>query len=219
MEHQKRIERSVDSLQRLYTGIVALALANALTHLVLEKDRETVRSWVEISGLLPAFIAFLIILVPFVHGMNRHLDDCYLGGRFKHPWRNSSRWALLIDFFVFFGEAVLLFAISCVILQPALAFQGLGVLLLIDVVWAFAAWAVHYSGSDYPNNLKGLRRTPLAWATVNLTALVTAWGLTCRFSDADLFGWLSGGAIVRTLLDYLLSWGFYFPVDDAADGD
>jgi len=56
-------------------------------------------------GTDAGLVAFLVTLVPFFHGMNRHLDHCYLE---KEP--PVLHGALLFDFSIFFLEAGFLFA-------------------------------------------------------------------------------------------------------------
>src|SRR5450759_153548 len=94
---EKRIERSADSLQKLYTVIVALSVSQAITSFL--KDRDTLSGLGSHESLqaIPALIAFFVTLVPFYHGMNRHLDRCYLE-RDAGP----RQAALLLDFGVFF---------------------------------------------------------------------------------------------------------------------
>jgi hypothetical protein len=159
---------------------------------------------------LPAFLAFFVILVPFVHGMNRHLDDCYLRRR-KDNGRGPARGALLFDFFMFFIQASVLFVVATTILDAVTAFEYLGVLLSLDVVWAFVSWSAHYR--DRPK-----RESPLPWLLVNAAAIVL--GLLLGLSDvypAHFRPWiLMLVAFGRTAADYGFCWRFYFPAPEAA---
>jgi hypothetical protein len=205
MDPQKRIERSVDSLQRLYAGIVALAIAKAISALLLADGAPAdLGSWSDVKTRLPAFIALISLIVPFVQGMNRHLDDCYLGGQ---SGMSAPRSALLFDFFSFFVESGLLFAVSASLTNPLRAFGILGVVLVLDVSWAFIAWAIHHQG--FPASTSGV----MPWLSVNVLTLVV--GLAVSFAGlfrAETIPWaLTILALARTTADYAFGWTFYFP--------
>jgi hypothetical protein len=102
-------ERSVDSLQQIYAVVIALAIAQAVQGLLRDPIHGTVLSFSEIAAGVAAFVAFMVTLVPFWHGMNRHLDRCYMEK--KGVVRQG---ALLMDFVAFFFEASLLFAVGSV---------------------------------------------------------------------------------------------------------
>src|SRR6476620_10742803 len=75
---EKRTERSVDSLQKVYAFVISLALVQAIQIVLVDR---TTMDFVDIHTMLqraPAFVALLLVLVPFYHGMNRHLDVCYI---------------------------------------------------------------------------------------------------------------------------------------------
>jgi len=77
-EAERIKERSVDSLQQIYAVVIALAIAQAIQSLLKDPVSGAVLARIQILVGLPAFVAFLVTLVPFWHGMNRHLDRCYL---------------------------------------------------------------------------------------------------------------------------------------------
>jgi hypothetical protein len=74
----KVIERSVDSIEKIYAVVIALAIAQAVQSLLKEPSGAATLNFERISSGVPSFVAFLVTLVPFWHGMNRHLDRCYL---------------------------------------------------------------------------------------------------------------------------------------------
>src|SRR5438128_10205661 len=104
-EAERIKERSVDSLQQIYAVVIALAIAQAIQSLLKDPVRGTLLELSQILVGLPAFAALLVTLVPFWHGMNRHLDRCYLEKKSA-----VVQGALLLDFTTFFLEASLLFA-------------------------------------------------------------------------------------------------------------
>jgi len=208
MDVQKKMERSVDSLQRLYAGVVALALAQGISRLIFaDMSSGQLLAWSDVVIRLPGFLSFFVVLVPFIHGMNRHLDDCYLrAGQPDVPLPPGG--ALLFDFFTFFIQAALLFVISTTLAHPLRAFVLIGILLGIDVVWAFVAWCIHYR-----NPRRGFRDGPLPWLVVNASAmgLGLLLGLPRIYEDSAKPWILLVVAVGRTTADYVFSWKFYFP--------
>jgi hypothetical protein len=71
MTPERAAERSVDTLQRIYAVVAGLAINEGFKRVFLGKDGEMHLH----HDSLPQLIAFVITAVPFVHGMNRHLDD------------------------------------------------------------------------------------------------------------------------------------------------
>src|SRR5580658_8196040 len=96
LEPGKFFERSVDSIQKIYAVVIALAIAQGAQSLLKDPCGTAEPSLDRILSGLPAFIAFLATLVPFWHGMNRHLDLCYLEKK-----GSVVQGALLLDFGVF----------------------------------------------------------------------------------------------------------------------
>jgi len=98
-------ERSIDSIARIYAVVIGVALSASVKTLITEHSSGdpdlSSRIWIG----MPAFVAFVVTLVPFWHGMNRHLDRSYLEKK-QGPAEQGS---LLIDFLIFFLEAILLF--------------------------------------------------------------------------------------------------------------
>ena len=199
------MERSVDSLERIFAFIVALAVTDAIKATFVGGDGTLVLSW-PAGAVLPAFLAFLVTIVPFYHGMNRHLDECYI--RRAPP----AEGALLFDFVVFFTEASLLFAITASLRhENLLSFVFLGVLLAVDIVWALISDWIHYSGKA-----QGIKQ----WAAVNAIIIVLAIFLypvteAASFSTEVQAWLLLVVAVVRSVLDYTRNWSFYFPQEAA----
>jgi hypothetical protein len=201
MEQPKSIERSVDSLQKLYAVVVALAIGQGISALVfVERGSSATTGRLELRTRPPAFIAFVVILVPFYHGMNRHLDRCYL----ERSSESQVQGALLFDFFVFFGQSSLLFLIAISLATPVTAFILLGLLLGIDVVWGLVSHWIHYGRSE-PG--------PVRWALVNVVSLAFGALLVLRdiYSDTAKAWVLLVVACARTSIDYWLCYSFYFP--------
>src|ERR1700756_37412 len=120
----KVIERSVDSVQKIYAVVIALAVSQAIQSLLKGSNAAADLNLAQMSSGLPGFIAFLVTLVPFWHGMNRHLDRCYL-----EKENAVVQGALLFDFVTFFVEASFLFASGWSLRSGIDTFACLGLLL------------------------------------------------------------------------------------------
>ncbi len=120
------------------------------------------------------------------------------------------RGALLADFVLLFLESGLLFGLAALIARPRSFAWTLLVLLLVDMIWGFLA---RFAFSK--------TRQPLAaygWARVNLcTVIVAVPALFAvqRFAPSARESWLPFAilavSLVRTVVDYKISWDFYFP--------
>lgn len=189
-------ERSVDSLQQIYAVVIALAIAQAIQSLLKDPVAGTLFAFGQILIGLPAFVAFLMTLVPFWHGMNRHLDRCYLEKKSA-----VVQGALLFDFATFFIEASLLFAAGWSLRSGIYSFAALGGLLLTDMVWGFISHEIHF-----PGHKSHVRR----WSAINLVAILFAiLVVTFPFQQKPIV--LMALAITRSIADYLWCWDFYFP--------
>jgi hypothetical protein len=189
-------ERSVDSLENIYAVVIALAIAQAVQGLLKDPVSGTLLDHSQIIVGLPAFVAFLVTLVPFWHGMNRHLDRCYLEKK-----SDVAHGAVLLDFATFFLEASLLFAAGWSLRSGIYTFIALGGLLVVDMLWGFISHLIHFPGQK-----SHVRR----WSAINIVAIVIAILIvTYAFQPKTIV--LMVVAIVRSIMDYWLCWDFYFP--------
>jgi hypothetical protein len=189
-------ERSVDSLQQIYAVVIALAIAQAIQSLLRDPIAGTLLATSQILVGVPAFAAFLVTLVPFWHGMNRHLDRCYLEKKSA-----VVQGALLLDFASFFLEASLLFAAGWSLRSEIYSFAALGGLLLVDMLWGFISHQIHF-----PGHKSHVRR----WSAINLVAIAIAILVVAYpFQHKPIV--LMAVAILRTIADYGFCWDFYFP--------
>jgi hypothetical protein len=199
---EKRLERSVDSLQKIYAVVIALAIGQSIQTLLVDRGTSSFASGAELLARAPAFLALLVILVPFYHGMNRHLDLCYI----EHAEGQRAEGALLFDFFIFFAESCVLFAVAYAIGAGLRPFMFLGVLLAIDVVWATVSHWIHYTENG-PSVLR--------WAGINAVTIAIGLFVALRQDYGPLAKtWLLlVVAVARTVVDYRLCWYYYFPKD------
>lgn len=200
----KNLERSVDSLKTIYSIVIALAMGKSIETLanLLLGDKLA-----EFLTALPAFTAFILLVVPFYHGMNRHLDIVYL----EREQSSVAQGALLFDLFVFFVEALLLFGIASIVNRGLAPFGLMALALIVDIIWATLSHWIHY---------KGLTVTVLRWMLINVGTMIlgTLLYLTTFFTDEHKPLILTLLVGVRTIVDYIACWRFYFPPKDHDKG-
>lgn len=188
------VRRSVNSLQQLYGFVVALAVAQAVRMTFVQQNQLVLTvQW------LPVFVAVIFTIVPFFHGMNRHLDRCYISRGSSHI-----QGMLLGDFLVFFVEAALLFAFASSVRSGLQGFVILAAVLLIDTVWAMISHWIHY---------RDIEPSTKRWAVINTSTIIVIAFLYPAdvYSDSVKLWLLMVVAISRTISDYAWSWEFYFP--------
>jgi hypothetical protein len=200
IDADKVIERSVDSIAKIYAVVIALAIAQSIQTLIKDPNGGAdLRVEAILSGT-PAFVAFLFTLVPFWHGMNRHLDRCYL-----EKASVVAQGALLFDFVAFFLEAGLLFAAGWSLRTGIATFYCLGILLATDMIWGYISHLIHFPGR---------KSHVLKWSIINVAAGALAFGVV-EFPFKQKPWVLMAIAILRSIADYKFCWKFYFPISGA----
>jgi hypothetical protein len=199
MKAERSVERSIDSLQRIYAVVVGLAINEGIKRFFLANNNQfelPITNW-------PQFIAFMVTIIPFLHGMNRHLDRTLVEA--KKPGKRWKLTFLLIDFGFFIGESCFFVSLAATVTKHEEFFYLLLWLLLADAIWAFVTLPITHAFSG-------------RWMLINAItcagiAYVLFWDNQIRQSWKPLL--LCGIAILRTILDYRLVWSFYFPPDDS----
>jgi hypothetical protein len=194
------IERSVDSIAKIYAVVIALAITQSIQTLIKGTNGSANVGFDTLYAGAPAFVAFLFTLVPFWHGMNRHLDRCYL-----EKTGVVAQGALLFDFTVFFLEASLLFAAGWSLRTGIETFYFLGALLLTDMVWGYISHLIHFPRK---------KSHVLKWSIINVVAGALAFGVV-EFPFNQKPWVLMAIAILRSIADYGFCWKFYFPNSEA----
>ena len=187
-------KRTVEGLQRLYAIVVALALTTGI-RVLLESTGiiKDVNQDINQSESIFLFIAFLITLIVFYHGMNRHLEDTFLINN-KYERR---REGLPIDILVFIIEGGLFVTMAFAITDPKLFFYSWSLLLAIDIVWSILVYLIQNS------------ERPL-WALNNFIFLIAAWISWFYIRQGDVIA-IAVIQILRNITDYSMYWWFYFP--------
>jgi hypothetical protein len=205
----KARELSVSNLQRLYTIVMSLAVAESLRRLL--SDYGDKGQLPEFASIVAVF-SLLITAIPFYHGANRYLESTYITGE-----RKAKPKTLIFDFIALFVEGLVFFILAVVIKNTTVFFTTLAILFIIDSIWVGFTYLTTIEKSRTPN----IR----AWAIANVIAsiclLVFVW--------SNLLGWnfwssktatsiaLGATALIRTGYDYYSTWDFYFPSDKKAD--
>lgn len=196
-------EGTVRNLQELYTVVVGVALVVAIEAILREpRAGGSLIRW----EYLPAFGAVLVTLIPFYHGAMRHFDQVYVEERGE----NVRSGALLADFLLLFIEACLLLAAARLIPDVNAAAWAIAILLVVDACWGAAVYLIFLTGAR--------RWIELRWVIMNIVAgpalaiLLLAASTPAR-GETDWFISIAFllVAIVRTVVDYSVSWAFYFP--------
>ena len=197
LEKSKAVERSVDSIAKIYAIVIGLALSEAVKTLIVKDSNGNLDlSWATFWTGAPTFVAFVFTLVPFWHGMNRHLDRCYL-----EKAGIVAQGALLLDFFVFFIEASLLLLSGWALRSGLVTFYCLGWILFVDMIWGFISHQIHFAGQK--SHVK-------SWIVINLVAgFLSLLVITFNFNPKPPV--LMAIAIIRSIVDYWTGWEFYFP--------
>jgi hypothetical protein len=143
-------------------------------------------------------------ILPFVHGMNRHLDSIL--ATIRKDGRRGLLVYFLVDFGFFIAESCFFFALATTINANPLFFRNLLGLLVTDILWRAITFPVS-------------RNISAKWIVINLavSSVIVAviwWG---GGLPAALCVWLLAiAAMLRTVMDYFFGWSFYFPPDDPA---
>lgn len=197
-ELARSTQRSVDSVANIYAIVIGLALTQAIETLIAKGIGTGIGlDYRNIVEGVPAFISLLVTLVPFWHGMNRHLDRCYI----TKATASVAHQAILFDFFVFFIEAILLFVSGWALRTGLISFYCLGALLAVDVVWGFISHQIHF---------RGHKSHVTRWASINVVAIFVGYLVGALPFEGKPWA-LMVVALRRTIADYSLCSNFYFP--------
>jgi hypothetical protein len=146
---------------KLYGFVISLAIAQSIQSLLIEHATCEFVDSTKFFERRPSFLALVAVLVPFYHGMNRHLDVCYI----EHSDSQNAEGALLFDFFIFFVDSCLLFAVAFSIGRGLLPYVFLGSLLAVDSLWALISHWIHY---------KNISASIRPWSVINAITIVAS---------------------------------------------
>lgn len=183
-------------LLNLYGMVIALALTAAIGFTVSPSG--IALSPFELDERnLALFGTFFVTIVPFYHGASGYMLKTY---KYGIP---SKKGAPLVDFFILTIEGVILYAIAASIQNLESFIVWLTALFLLDIVW------VGFTYFKSTNN----NQAPKWWAILNgvmVLFLLIISGLRTELW-VQVHTLLFAVAVVRTGLDYVLNYSFYFP--------
>jgi len=192
---EKAIFSAVDSLQRIFTVVLALALGEALKQFVADKaenPKDRIIHW----DRLVALLAFLLLLIPFYEGMAR-----YLYAEFQTPKRATHYSGfLLMDSIAFTIEASLFFVMSRALpmVQWRRFYAAVLVILGVDTAWEVILLVTN-------------RPASLSWLSLNLAFAAVLAVILIKCADKRGPYLAAIAMLLRTIFDYVTNWGFYFP--------
>jgi uncharacterized membrane protein len=187
-----------------FSIVLALALGEAFKQAVAD-HRPGATTGGEIQwDRLPALLTFLLLVLPFYQGMNRYLLLTY-GGE-PAAQHHYSTISLIIDGASFMVESAVFFAMSRNLANSRWQYFYLIVLflLVVDTLWGLST---HLHPHD--------QTTPVlkSWMVLNLVfavivALLIRFGRGLTDAQTAIVGTVA--MFIRTVIDYVLSWDFYF---------
>ena len=189
-----RIAESVRTMKALHSVVCGVALTSALGRLL---DPSAGLNRIDRAAWL---FSVILTIIPFHYGALRHVDDVYLHRDPAIP--RPRQGALLLDFAFLFSEACSLYYLAHSVPSLSRFVPVYLTLLSLDVCWAISVSLVQEGSA-------AVRR----WMFINL---VFGIGVLVAASLGPLDGAVTrdvilGLVIVRTIVDYTVSWSFYFP--------
>ena len=203
-------ENSVKELANLYNVVIGIALSVAIYQSFSDGTQKLTLSFSD----LPNLVIFLALVIPFYHGAVRHLFATYVEGGGS---TNIKSGALLADFVLLFVEGCLFVMMAMTIDQIVPLIWVVVSLLILDSIWGFLAWlAFTGAKSQYAEK---------RWAFINMITSGLIVILMMMFSEFfENSENATKAAIVmaiiisiRTVVDYCLTWKFYFPEGDTVE--
>ena len=208
---------AIDALQKFYGLIVAIGFTGGVLKFLEDFD---IWNWTaDQASQTLLFIAFVSTIIPFYHGMERHLFETHIARNDINWGRGGRPSNILLDIFAFMLEGALLFSMGRNINEPIIFLQIWSALLIVDIIWSMIVWG-------YQKGTKPI------WVGNNCVWLAIAWiawyGILWAFEKLELqLTWapiaqtcaVAGCEVLRSVFDYKSHWNFYFPdkVQDATN--
>lgn len=200
-DSKESLRRSVTALERMFGVIGGFGLtmgAKTLMETWLPGWKETVSFPDSIPrGHLALFATLIVTLIPFFHGAMRHLDIVHLFSKAE-----TRPMPLFVDYLLLFIEPIVFVMLGMSIGSVRHFLIGLGVLMAIDLLWAVVSclWTA-----------RDRRSHVIRWIAFDVVCLALLGITFIRAVDArHITLWIAVVATVRSGLDYIFNWGFYF---------
>ena len=181
---------SLSGLKTVYSVVIALSVTEAIKS-IFDIKLYKITYGINLE-LLPAFIIFIITLIPFYQGAIKYLSETLKDKNHKTSFER------IIDFIFFFSESLFLYWIALLINEKILFFQIMTILLILDVLWLFSV--LHYNKNLF-NKIK-------CWCILNsILVILLLFLFYMNFYNINL---LLPIFIIRTYFDYHYTWKFYW---------
>lgn len=197
---------AVVTLKEVLAIVTGLTITNGLIVLVTGGGYDVIRTPSEFDLVTLALFGILVLnLARFYLGNVRLLDDCYLASYGRQTTGGTERIQnLALDYWVVLITGILLASLSFYLGDPPTFFLIFSVILLVDILWFVITWK---DSQDL-----GVR-TQRRWWTINNVGFVlfVAYGATVPpTTESRLWVAPFAAVLANTVLDYTLSWRFYF---------
>lgn len=199
MTREAQLVEVIAFFRTAFAALFALALAESFKQFVADKANQATDAILHWERLMP-LLSFVLLIFPFYQGTIRYFVVTYGDVRALPP---HYAFAIMADSFAFMVEAALFFIMSRA-LAPAqweTYYGSVLALLWVDSVWGLLASAFHQTPIEWWIYLN------LGFGAVVFLMLSQHGRLTNQ--QATTFGVL--WVLLRTMLDYGLTWNFYFP--------
>jgi len=203
------------SVKSLVSIVMGLALTHTIITLVTDESAHAVTAssgsakppLLSLSQIEPQYalcaIAVVTAIVRFYHGNNQHLDLLYGEASRTRKGQGSSA-GIGGNFIVIMLQSVFFALMSFYVNGSREIIVLFGVLLLVDIFWYVGNLTTTDTDATALNHQR-------KWMINNLVFLVVLGGLYYANND----GWAVTAAacaiLINTLIDFRISWRFYFP--------
>lgn len=198
------VQSTIDSLKGVYAIVLALAIGEAFKQFVVDRANKPEERHVQFDRL-PALLSFLLLVIPFYHGIVRYYFDTYSVPPLPHRY---GMW-LSIDSFAFMMEAILFFVLSrsLSLVQWDSFYRTVILLCGFDMLWVLVG-AFHNP------------KTIWNWVLLDIVTIVAIFLIHghWRNFDRNPKKWVCLPALLpvlvlfaRGLIDYTVNRPFYFP--------
>lgn len=205
-EKSEGVKSAITSLKEIVTIVTGLTITNAIVQLTVRKGEFALN-----NVTLQSFLLFVLLIgniIRFYHGNIRHLDTTYTmeaGKGHVGDLKEGEGTKTALDFFVIFLQSILFAVISFMVRLPAEFFTFFAGLLVMDVIWFLGVYQFTSDQSAFMHQKK--------WALNNIVAtFALLLGISAERILGPAYVYLLWGILMlNTLIDYLISWDFYFP--------
>ncbi len=197
---------AVTTLKEVLVIITGLTMTNSIIVLIAKGNYENINSILNIDPVDYLFFILLQLnIVRFYLGNVRLLDDCYFLSFECAPSEGTNRTKNLpLDYSVVLVTGILFALLSFYLRNIQDFFVIFAIILTIDIIWFVVTWK-DVQDAKIRNQRK--------WWTINNVSVVLpiAFGHYVPNPEAS-FLWLIPffATLVNTVIDFILSWKFYF---------